>query len=73
MAAYKSMSQEKNCIQWVIDVFGHRHLIRVATVTEHNKTENPINSPPGAVVMVFVYCQRDLMSGFSYAGGHCIY
>lgn len=45
---------KKNCINWVIDVvFGHSHLTTVATVTEHNKTENPINSPPGAVMMVF--------------------
>lgn len=42
----------KNCMRWVLDVFFvQSHLITVATVIEYNKTENPINSPPGAVMV----------------------
>lgn len=39
-------------MRWVLDVFFVQgHLITVATVIEYNKTENPINSPPGAVMV----------------------
>lgn len=63
----------KNCIQWFIDVFFvHSHLITVASVIRYNKTENPINSPSGAVMMVSVYRRGELISGFSQAGGYCI-
>lgn len=64
----------KNCMQWASDIFFvHSHLITVASVIECNKTENPINSPPGAVLMVFVHCWGELTSGFSWAGGYWLH
>lgn len=40
---------------------------------EYNKAENPINNPPGAVMMVIVHCWGELTLGFSQAGGYCTY